>query len=53
MRSEVDILIDYLQLKIRLRDWHAVSDVAMDIREIEARGKRGRLRKSNKVRSRK
>ena len=29
-------LTDYLILKIKIKDWHAVADAAMDIREIEA-----------------
>jgi hypothetical protein len=28
---------DYLLMKVRLKDWHAVSDAANDLRELEAR----------------
>lgn len=32
-----EILITYLMLKVELQDWHGVADVAVDIRELEAR----------------
>lgn len=32
-------MIAYIQLKIREKDWHAVSDAANDLREMEARKK--------------
>jgi len=37
-------LIEYLQAKVALSDWHGVSDAANDLRELEAheRGKSGR-----------
>jgi len=31
------ILIEYLQVVIALEDWHGVSDVANDLRELEAK----------------
>jgi hypothetical protein len=33
------ILIDYMQVMIALEDWHGVSDVANDLRELEAKQK--------------
>ena len=33
------ILIDYLQVMVALEDWHGVSDVANDLRELEAKQK--------------
>jgi hypothetical protein len=30
-------MLEYLQLKIRQRDWHGVADAAMDLREMGAR----------------
>jgi hypothetical protein len=32
-----DILLEYLQVMIALQDWHGVADVAMDLRELEAK----------------
>jgi len=37
--SETEVMIAYLMLKIKQRDWHGVADAAMDIREMEAREK--------------
>lgn len=37
-RTDEQVMIDYLNLKVRQRDWHAVADAAMDLREMEARG---------------
>jgi hypothetical protein len=34
--SDIEVMIAYMQLKIRQRDWHGVSDAANDIREMEA-----------------
>lgn len=31
------ILVEYMQLKMYLHDWHGIADVANDIRELEAR----------------
>ena len=35
-----EILLEYLQVMIALEDWHGVADVAMDLRELEARNKK-------------
>ena len=32
-----EILKEYLQVMIVLEDWHGVADVAMDLRELEAK----------------
>ena len=32
-----EILKEYLQVMVALEDWHGVADVAMDLRELEAR----------------
>lgn len=37
LQKEKEILVIYLQAKIRLKDWHGVADAAMDIRDIEAK----------------
>ena len=31
------VLLEYLQVMIALEDWHGVSDVANDLRELEAK----------------
>jgi hypothetical protein len=31
------ILLEYLQVMIAMQDWHGVADVAMDLRELEAK----------------
>ena len=31
------VLLEYLQVMVALQDWHGVADVAMDLRELEAR----------------
>jgi hypothetical protein len=33
------VLLEYLQVMIALEDWHGVADVAMDLRELEAKQK--------------
>jgi len=33
------ILLEYMQVMIALEDWHGVADVAMDLRELEAKNK--------------
>jgi len=38
--AEIEVMIAYLLLKVRQRDWHGVADAAMDIREMEAREKK-------------
>lgn len=35
--SRIDNLVNYMQMKIKERDWHAVCDAANDIREMEER----------------
>jgi hypothetical protein len=32
-----EVLLEYLQVMIELQDWHGVADVAMDLRELEAK----------------
>ena len=32
-----EILMEYLQVMVALQDWHGVADVAMDLRELEAK----------------
>jgi len=34
-----EILLEYLQVMIALEDWHGVADLAMDLRELEAKQK--------------
>ncbi|CAB5222942.1 hypothetical protein UFOVP370_43 [uncultured Caudovirales phage] len=34
--TQREILIDYLHVMIARSDWHGVSDVANDLRELEA-----------------
>jgi len=34
--SDIEVMIAYLMLKVKQRDWHGVADAAMDIREMEA-----------------
>ena len=38
--TQKEILLEYLQVMIALQDWHGVADVAMDLRELEAKHKR-------------
>jgi hypothetical protein len=37
LNISIDQMISYMKLKIEQRDWHAVADAAMDIREMEAK----------------
>lgn len=37
LESHIEVLIKYSQAKILQRDWHAVADAMMDIRELEAK----------------
>jgi hypothetical protein len=37
--TQKEILLDYLQVMVALQDWHGVSDVANDLRELEAKNK--------------
>lgn len=36
-----EVLLDYLQVMVALQDWHGVADVAMDLRELEAKHAKG------------
>jgi len=35
--KRIEQMVLYMQLKIEQKDWHAVADAAMDIREMEAK----------------
>ena len=35
-----EIMLQYLNLKVFLEDWHGVADAAMDLRELEAENKK-------------
>ena len=35
--TQKSILLEYLQVMVALEDWHGVSDVANDLRELEAK----------------
>ncbi len=37
LKYQKEILVQYLLSKVRIQDWHGVSDAANDIREIEAK----------------
>lgn len=37
LASYREILISYLQVKVKEEDWHGVADAASDIREIETK----------------
>jgi hypothetical protein len=37
--TQKEILLEYMQVMIALQDWHGVADVAMDLRELEAKHK--------------
>jgi len=41
IKTDREILIDYLLMKARQEDWHGVSDAANDLREMDAREKNG------------
>ncbi len=36
MDENISSMVDYMNMKIQVEDWHAVADAAMDIREFEA-----------------
>lgn len=38
--DDIEVMIAYLLLKVRQKDWHGVADAAMDIREMLAREKK-------------
>ena len=35
-QTDIDVMVAYLLLKVKQRDWHGVADAANDIREMEA-----------------
>ncbi len=37
--AKIEILIDYIKIKLAERDWHAVRDACVDIEILEALGK--------------
>ena len=37
--TQREIFLDYMQVKIVQEDWHGVADIAMDLRELEAKYK--------------
>ena len=37
IKTDREILIDYLLMKARQEDWHGVSDAANDLREMDAK----------------
>ena len=44
--TQKEILLDYLQVMVALQDWHGVSDVANDLRELEAKQKNDKPKSS-------
>ena len=46
-RTQKEILLDYLQVMIAIEDWHGVSDVANDLRELEAKNNNNYKSKQN------
>ena len=45
--SDIDVMIEYMQLRIRQRDWHGVSDAANDIREMEAESRATKIKETD------
>ena len=43
-----EIMLQYLNLKVFLEDWHGVADAAMDLRELEAENKINSNKDKNK-----
>ena len=39
-RVQKEILLEYLQVMIANEDWHGVADLAMDMRELEAKNEK-------------
>ncbi len=37
LKEQRALMVDYLNLKIAVEDWHGVADAAMDLREIDAK----------------
>ena len=35
-KKVIETMIEYMQMKMEQRDWHAVADAAMDLRDIES-----------------
>ena len=46
-KVQKEILLDYLQVMIAIEDWHGVSDVANDLRELEAKNNNNYKSKQN------
>lgn len=36
LNAQRQLMIEYLNMKIAISDWHGVADAAMDLREIDA-----------------
>ena len=45
--TQKQVLLDYLQVMIAIEDWHGVSDVANDLRELEAKNNNNYKSKQN------
>jgi hypothetical protein len=39
-KVQKEILLEYLQVMVANEDWHGVADLAMDMRELEARNEK-------------
>lgn len=39
-KVQKEVLLEYLQVMIANEDWHGVADLAMDMRELEARNEK-------------
>ena len=39
-KVQKEILMEYLQVMIANEDWHGVADLAMDMRELEAKNEK-------------
>lgn len=37
LEGDIKLMEDYLNMKVRQRDWHGVADASMDLREMEAK----------------
>lgn len=37
LQYRINVLISYLEMKVKEKDWHGVSDAANDIRVLEAK----------------
>lgn len=42
-----EIFLDYMQVKIVQEDWHGVADIAMDLRELDAKYRASQYIKDN------